>query len=64
VRIAEAGPGQDPDVQIAYSFTTTDGDTLSRTRDGIFDNLSAPQRAAITDLLASLRQRISNIENI
>lgn len=64
VRLAEKDSGADPDVQIAYSFTTSDGDTLSRTRDDVFGSLSAPQKQAVKDLLVSLRQRITNVENI
>lgn len=65
IRIAERDEdGADPDVQIAYSFTTSDGDTLSKTREGAFDNLSAAQQTAVTDLLTSIKARIKNVENI
>lgn len=64
VRIVEDPDGGDPHVQVAYSYTTSDGEVMSKTRDGVWTALTAAQQTTISNLLAGIRARISNVEGI
>lgn len=65
VSIREADPPTRPEliVEVAYSYTTSDGETMSKTRD-IKANLSAAQRTQVEALLSAIRGRLSAAEGI
>lgn len=65
VSIREADPPTRPDlsVEVAYAYTTSDGETMSKTRD-ITANLSATQRTKVEELVTLIRSRISTAEGI
>ena len=65
VGIREADPPSRPEttVEVAYSYTTSDGETMSKTRD-ITANLSPAQLTKVEELLALIRTRIVAAENI
>lgn len=65
VSIREADPPTRPDlsVEVAYSYITSDGEPMSKTRD-ITANLSAAQRTQVEALLTVIRSRLSTAEGI
>jgi arabinogalactan endo-1,4-beta-galactosidase len=65
IRIMES-LGPDPTahtVEVAYTYTSSDGDQMDKTRD-ITNSLSAAQKTAVTSLVTSIRARITSNENI
>lgn len=65
VSIREADPPARPDliVEVAYAYTTSDGEPISKTRD-VTANLTAAQHVKVDELVALIRARLVAAENI
>lgn len=59
IRRSDASVG----VQVAYEYTTSDGEQMSKTRD-ITEQLTAPQLANLTGDLTAVENKIKAVEGI